>query len=132
MALELFAIALASLRPDIKFTVGGNVGSAATLETGEELITLDKSDADLAEKMGWNVYKVSKKTGETEYKVKSPFGMGFADSAGGYSDMGLTKENEKEQQEKKEEKERSKRQEAMSNLKPTDLQSYGEIWNDLL
>lgn len=118
--IELFAMSLAAKRPHIKFTVSGNLGTAATLETGTELITLDKSVADLAIKKGWPVEKIFFKD-TIEYKVTSPLGMGYADNTGGYNDMGLTETFEKEKQQIREEQLRREAPQEVERLRKQNL-----------
>lgn len=129
--IELFAKALHTLRGDLAGSVVGNIGTAATLsDSGEERITLTQEQGQAAEALSWPVLKVTDpKTQELLYKVLAPFGTACCDMFGAYGDSGLGKAV-KERTRKAQEKIR--RQEAMSKLKPQDLQTLGDIWNDLL
>jgi len=138
--IELFAQALAVLRPDVKVTVRGNLGLAATLsQTGEELVTLPDSIAPVAIRNAWPVIEmVDNKTGKTVYKVRPPYGAAMCNASGFYGDGGLSKAYEEEQKEKALEQqakikaENERRANAMSKLRPDQLQTYDDIWNDLL
>jgi len=129
--IELFAQALKVLRPDIKSAVRGNIGPAATSSaTGQEIITLTQELASLAANLGWPVETVANgKTGKIEFKVLAPFGTAFCDGSGTYDDMGLTTHVTKQRQEALE---RQKREDALSRLKPEQLQTLDPIWNDIL
>ena len=128
--IEHFAAALAQLRPDIKFRAQGNIGAAATGKDGVEYITLTPDEAKLAGALGWSVIEQDK-DGTTEYVVASPFGQAYADQTGGYNDMGLTRQAEKEAREKQAQ-EKEKESKRVYPHPQMSQEEQDAAWNTLL
>ena len=130
--IERFARALKATRPDIDFTVKGNIGAAATSSDGVEYVTLTRAEANLGKTKGWTIYEV-KKDGAIEYKVASPFGMAYCSAAGVYNDYGLSKLARRQAQNEAQRAERDRMVNLRISLSPkvTEAQQ-DQIWNEIL
>jgi hypothetical protein len=131
---EIFAAALAALRPDIKFTAQGNIGLAATGKDGIEYITLTRDEAELARSLGWKVYERDK-DGVISYVVASPFGQAYADESGSFNDMRLSERAQEiaaDEERKRLEAEERRRRNAPLQHPRMSAQESDAAWNDVL